>query len=68
METDEAAELLGQVKHLLYRRGIDTEDFTAENAAHFDRMPAQTEGTIRPALVKENKVLVKGLAGTAGKR
>ena len=46
----------------LHRKGIDTLDYSPDRSKWFDMMPAQSDGTLRPALVEDGVLLKKGLA------
>ena len=59
-----ALDRLKSLKYYLHRRGIETADYREETREYFDRMPS-ADGqvlTIRPALLKDGKLLKKGLA------
>ncbi len=57
-----AFEKLSELKYYLHTRNIDVIDYSEEHSAWFDRMPSMTEGTLRPALASEGRLLRKGLA------
>ena len=59
-----ALDRLEELKYYLHRRGIEVVEYTAENGSLFDKMPSAGGGTltIRPALVKDGKLLKKGMA------
>ena len=57
-----ALERISDVKYYLHNKGIEVVDMTPDNQQLFDIMPSLAEGTIRPALVSQGKVLKKGLA------
>ena len=59
---DFALERISDVKYYLHSNNIDVIDMTPENQNLFDIMPSLGEGTLRPALVYQGKLLKKGLA------
>ena len=62
-----ALERLSDIRYYLYRSGIDIVDYTPQHEAWFDRMPAPGQGTIRPALVREGRLLRRGMAAGGAK-
>lgn len=69
-----ASEIAEEVKYYLHQAGIEALDMKAAKKAetekegwminaerYFDKMPGTESKTLRPALVKDGKVLVKGL-------
>lgn len=63
LEDREAADdLTSQLKYYLHGRGIEAVQYTPESAYAFELIPAQEEETLRPALIRDGKVLEKGLA------
>jgi len=76
-----AGEIIEEVRFYLHRAGIETLDMQAakekETAGdgwvmsadrYFDKMPGAESKTLRPALVKDGKVLVKGLYAGSGSK
>ena len=61
-ENEYAKEVISQVRYYLHRKKIEVVDYNGENKELFDRMPSQTNSTIRPALLMADTILVKGLA------
>lgn len=57
-----ALEKTGDVRYYLHNHGIDTVDYSPEHESWFELLPSEEETTIRPALVSEGRLLVKGLA------
>ena len=55
-------EKTGDVRYYLHNHGIDTVDYSPEHESWFELLPSEEETTIRPALVSEGRLLVKGLA------
>ena len=58
-----ALDKLADVKYYLHKQNIEAVDYSEKTAAWFDVMPSTQEGTLRPALVRDGKLLKKGLAG-----
>lgn len=66
---DAAARTLDQAEQYLHRLGIEPLYYCEENAAHFDVLPTLSgERTIRPALMKEGRVIRRGVAAKAMER
>ena len=76
-----ASEIAEEVKYYLHQAGIEALDMKAAKKAetekegwmtsaerYFDKMPGTESKTLRPALVKDGKVLVKGLYAGDGDR
>ena len=61
-----ALEALSQIRYHLHQKGVDVVECTPETQEWFDYMPSMEEGTLRPALVRDGKVLRRGLAGAGG--
>lgn len=60
---DFALRQLAQVKPCLRALGVETEDYSAESAAHFELFPSRRPGvTLRPALLAGGKLLLPGRA------
>ncbi|MBQ9412846.1 MAG: hypothetical protein IJU29_07095 [Oscillospiraceae bacterium] len=57
-----ALDRLDQVRHYLHSRGIDTVEYAPETADWFDLMPSVRRETLRPALVRDGELLLRGLA------
>ena len=56
------ADVASEIRFYLHGKGVETVDYSPENARWFTRMPSKRAGTLRPALVKDGEVLVKGMA------
>ena len=54
--------VISDVRFYLHKKGIDVLDYSEENRRMFSRMPGKKAATLKPALVKDGKVLAKGLA------
>ena len=53
--------VISDVRFYLHRKGIEVLDYSEENKRMFSRMPGKKAATLKPALVKDGKVLAKGL-------
>lgn len=53
--------VISDVRYYLHRKGIEVVDYSEENRRMFSRMPGKKAATLKPALVKDGKVLAKGL-------
>ena len=51
-----------ELKAVLHRRHIEVVDCSESTHSFFDQMPSEREGTLRPALLSDGKVLRRGLA------
>ena len=61
-DAEYAFDKLSEIRFYLHTKNIDVVDYSPEYVAWFDRMPSDTYGTLRPALVSNGKLLKKGLA------
>ena len=59
-----ARDMISEIRFYLHRRGVELVEYSSDTASLFDRMPAPSDRTIRPALKSGTLVLVRGLAGT----
>ena len=50
------------MKYYLHRHDIEAVDYSEKTESYFDVMPSSRPGTLRPALVRNGKLLKKGLA------
>ncbi len=57
-----AQEIISHIRYFLYKKGIQTVDYSEKNRSWFDKMPAKESSTLRPAIVLDGKLLKKGLA------
>ena len=57
-----ALDKLADVKYYLHRHDIEAVDYSEKTESYFDVMPSSRPGTLRPALVRNGKLLKKGLA------
>ncbi len=61
--SDAAARMLGMAEQYLQMLGMQALDYSSENAAYFDILPTLSgERTIRPALLKDGKLIRRGVA------
>ena len=61
-EDDAAQGIISEIRFYLHKRGVEMEECNDSNARWFTRMPGSRRRTVRPALVQNGTVLVKGLA------
>jgi len=61
-QSESARDIVSRIRFHLHRHGVDVEDYEPGKADHFDLLPAGSGETMRPALVKDGTVLVRGLA------
>ena len=61
-ENEYAKEVINDISYYLHKKKIELVNYNGENKDLFDRMPSQTNTTIRPALIMADTILVKGLA------
>ena len=63
-ESNEAlSEQVESIRYYLHERGIETEDYSRQSAAWFEQLPSGGDAvTIRPALLKDGTVVMKGVA------
>ena len=63
-ESNEAlSEQVESIRYYLHERGIETEDYSRQSAAWFEQLPSGGDAvTIRPALLKDGVVVMKGVA------
>ena len=66
-QDDSSVEMISQIKYYLHNKKIEVVDYSDENSAWFDFIPAYDEGTIRPAFVIEGMLIKKGLASGGNK-
>ena len=59
-----ARDMISEIRFYLHRRGVELVEYSSDTDSLFDRMPAPSDRTIRPALKSGTLVLVRGLAGT----
>ena len=59
-----ARDMISEIRFYLHRRGVELVEYSLDTASLFDRMPAPSDRTIRPALKSGTLVLMRGLAGT----
>lgn len=53
---------ISEIRYYLHRRGIEVVYYSEETRKYFSLMPGNRTRTLRPALVKDTVLLVKGLA------
>lgn len=56
-------EQVENIRYYLHEHGIETQDYTPQAAGWFEMLPSDSETvTIRPAMLRDNAVVVKGIA------
>ena len=56
-------EQVENIRYYLHEHGIETQDYTPQTAGWFEMLPSDSETvTIRPAMLRDNAVVVKGIA------
>ena len=61
-DSDDARQTISDITFYLHRRGVEVIPYSEETAKYFNRMPAAFTGTLKPALVKDSTVLIRGMA------
>lgn len=61
-DSEYAKEVISELRFYLHKKKIEVIDYDGENKSLFERMPSETTGTIRPALLIGDTLLRKGLA------
>ena len=61
-DSDENRQTISDITFYLHRRGIEVVTYREETAKYFNRMPAVRTSTLKPALVRDNVVLIRGMA------
>ena len=61
-ENPASEDMISHIRFYLHNHLVDVVNYSAQDRAWFDMMPAKDTGTIRPALVSEGRLLKKGLA------
>ena len=56
-----ALDQIGKLTFYLHQKGIEPLEYSEENRTWFDVIPGERKETIRPALVKDGKLLKKGI-------
>lgn len=59
----DAREMIAGIRYYLHGQGIELEDYTQPHRAFFEMLPSPQGGTMRPAMVRNGKLVKKGLAG-----
>jgi hypothetical protein len=59
-----ARDMISEIRFYLHRHSVELVEYSLDTASLFDRMPAPSDRTIRPALKSGTLVLMRGLAGT----
>lgn len=61
-DPDFLADRMSSLRYYLHKRQVDVIDYSEDSAEYFDLLPSMSPGTLRPALMKEGKLLKRGLA------
>lgn len=61
-EEDASREVISEIKYYLHNKHIELVDHNEENDRYFDKMAAEEEITLRPAMLLDGVLLKKGLA------
>ena len=61
-EDPASKDTVSEIRYYLHRRGIDILYYNEETRKYFSLMPGNKTRTLRPALVKDNVLLIRGLA------
>jgi hypothetical protein len=60
---DVLEEQVENIRYYLHAKGIETEEYSGQSAVWFELLPADMEAvTIRPALIQNGILIMKGLA------
>ena len=65
-DNPEAQAEISNIRFYLHKKGIEAVEYSEETARYFNRIPSVKKGTLRPAVLQNNTVLIKGLAGDGG--
>ena len=60
--SSESEEMKGRLKFILHRHGIEAEDYHEGMERAFECLPGMQTMTLRPVLMREDAILMKGLA------
>ncbi len=55
-------EMVSHIRFYLHTHGVDVVEYAPDKSTWFERLPARTSGTIRPALASGGRLIKKGLA------
>ena len=61
-DASENRQTISDITFYLHRRGIDVVEYSESASNYFNRMPAMHTQTLKPALVKDQVVLIRGMA------
>ena len=62
-DSPDAQSVISNIRFYLHKKGIEVIEYSEENARYFNKMPSRVQGTLRPAILQDNTVIVKGLTG-----
>ncbi|MDO4805282.1 MAG: hypothetical protein Q4A32_10740 [Lachnospiraceae bacterium] len=60
--SEEGKQMISDISFYLHKRGIEVVWYANDTAKYFNRMPAAKTSTLKPALVRDNVVLIRGMA------
>ncbi len=55
--------VISNIRFYLHKKGMEVIEYSDETARYFNKMPSSMNGTLRPAILQGNTVVIKGLAG-----
>lgn len=61
-DSEEGRQMISDISFYLHRQGIEVTWYSDTSAKYFNRMPAAKTCTIKPALVRDGAVLIRGMA------
>ena len=64
-DADARAEI-SNIRFYLHKKGVETVEYSEETARYFNRIPSKKKGTLRPAILQNSTILIKGMAGDGG--
>jgi len=64
-DTGYMQDCINEARFYLHGKHIEVLDYSEDNKVWFDRIPSSEQGTLRPALVSDGHVLMRGLASSS---
>lgn len=62
-DSPDAQAMISNIRFYLHKKGVETLEYSEETARYFNKIPSNLKGTLRPAILQNNTVIVKGLTG-----
>ena len=62
-ESPDSQAMISNIRFYLHKKGVETLEYSEETARYFNKIPSSLKGTLRPAILQNNTVIVKGLTG-----